>query len=70
MSEVHVREPSAESQGEAPGRGRLTGRRVLVVGGVQRVFDAATDPIGNGRAMCLLFARERSEEHTSELQSR
>jgi NAD(P)-dependent dehydrogenase (short-subunit alcohol dehydrogenase family) len=58
MSDVHVREPSAESQGEAPGRGRLTGRRVLVVGGGQRVFDAATDPIGNGRAMCLLFARE------------
>jgi NAD(P)-dependent dehydrogenase (short-subunit alcohol dehydrogenase family) len=31
---------------------------VLVVGGGQRVVDAATDPMGNGRAMCLLFARE------------
>jgi NAD(P)-dependent dehydrogenase (short-subunit alcohol dehydrogenase family) len=31
---------------------------VLVVGGGQRIFDAATDPIGNGRAMSILFARE------------
>jgi NAD(P)-dependent dehydrogenase (short-subunit alcohol dehydrogenase family) len=50
--------PSAESRGEAPGRGRLAGRKVLVVGGGQRTFDAVTDPIGNGRAMSLLFARE------------
>lgn len=49
---------TAESRGEAPGRGRLPGRRILVVGGGQRVFDPATDPIGNGRAMCLLYARE------------
>jgi NAD(P)-dependent dehydrogenase (short-subunit alcohol dehydrogenase family) len=28
------------------------------VGGGQQTFDAATDPIGNGRAMCVLFARE------------
>ena len=49
---------SAESAGEAPGRGRLDGRRVLVVGGGERIVDAATDPIGNGRAMSLLFARE------------
>jgi NAD(P)-dependent dehydrogenase (short-subunit alcohol dehydrogenase family) len=54
----HVRPPSAESRGEAPGRGRLRGRRILVVGGGQQTFDAATDPIGNGRAMCVLFARE------------
>lgn len=47
-----------ESRGDAPGRGRLNGRRILVVGGGQRVFDAASDPIGNGRAMCQLFARE------------
>jgi NAD(P)-dependent dehydrogenase (short-subunit alcohol dehydrogenase family) len=60
MSEVgrYVRPPSAESRGEAPGRGRLQGRKVLVVGGGQRIFDAATDPIGNGRAMSILFARE------------
>ena len=54
----YVRPPSAESLGEAPGRSRLRGRRVLVVGGGQQTFDAATDPIGNGRAMCMLFARE------------
>ncbi|GAA2849394.1 SDR family oxidoreductase [Pseudonocardia halophobica] len=46
------------SAGTAPGRGRLRGRRVLVVGGGQQVFDAATDPIGNGRATSLLCARE------------
>jgi len=54
----YVRQLSPESAGEAPGRGRLQGRRILVVGGGQRTFDAATDPVGNGRAMSLLFARE------------
>jgi NAD(P)-dependent dehydrogenase (short-subunit alcohol dehydrogenase family) len=54
----YVRQLSAESAGEAPGRGRLQGRKILVVGGGQRTFDAATDPVGNGRAMSLLFARE------------
>lgn len=60
MSDIerYVRPLSAESQGLAPGRGRLTGRRILVVGGGQQVVDAATDPVGNGRAMSLLFARE------------
>ena len=58
MTDRSVRAPSAESLGEAPGRGRLAGRRVLVVGGGQRTFEAASDPIGNGRAMCRLFARE------------
>ncbi|MBL8554679.1 MAG: SDR family oxidoreductase [Phenylobacterium sp.] len=36
----------------------MSGRKVLIVGGGQRVFDAATDPIGNGRAMSVLCARE------------
>ena len=54
----HIRQLSPESAGEAPGRGRLQGRKILVVGGGQRTFDAATDPVGNGRAMSLLFARE------------
>ncbi|WP_280282281.1 SDR family oxidoreductase [Pseudomonas sp. BN415] len=58
MSQVQALPLSAESRGEAPGRGRLEGRKVLVIGGGQREFDPATDPIGNGRAMCLLFARE------------
>ena len=48
----------AESNGEAPGRGRLVGRRILVVGGGQQTFEAATDPIGNGRAISMLCARE------------
>jgi NAD(P)-dependent dehydrogenase (short-subunit alcohol dehydrogenase family) len=58
MSDRFVRPPSAESLGQAPGRARLAGRKILVVGGGQRTFDAATDPVGNGRAMCRLFARE------------
>jgi NAD(P)-dependent dehydrogenase (short-subunit alcohol dehydrogenase family) len=56
--ERYVRPPSPESLGEAPGRDRLISRRILVVGGGQRVVDTQTDPIGNGRAMSLLFARE------------
>lgn len=59
--ERYVRPLSAESSGSAPGRGRLKGRRVLVIGGGQRTFDAATDPIGNGRAMSVLFAREGAQ---------
>jgi NAD(P)-dependent dehydrogenase (short-subunit alcohol dehydrogenase family) len=54
----YVRPPSAESEGRAPGRGRLNGRRILIVGGGQQVVDAETDPVGNGRAMSILFARE------------
>lgn len=57
-SNAYVRAPSEASLGAAPGRDRLAGRRVLVVGGGQRVFDAATDPIGNGRAVSILAARE------------
>ncbi|MGV8997979.1 MAG: SDR family NAD(P)-dependent oxidoreductase [Parvibaculaceae bacterium] len=56
--ERYVRPLSAESQGEAPPRARLTGRKILVVGGGQRIVNAETDPVGNGRAMSLLFARE------------
>ncbi|MGP0060787.1 MAG: SDR family NAD(P)-dependent oxidoreductase [Beijerinckiaceae bacterium] len=60
-SEPYVRPLTAESRGEAPGRGRLLGRRVLIVGGGQQVVDPATDPVGNGRAMALLFAREGAQ---------
>ncbi|MEQ9152285.1 MAG: SDR family oxidoreductase [Parvibaculum sp.] len=59
--EPYVKPLPPESEGTAPGRGRLKGRRILVVGGGQRVLDAATDPVGNGRAMSLLFAREGAE---------
>ena len=48
------RRVARRSAGPRPPRGR----RILVVGGGQQTFDAATDPIGNGRAMSLLFARE------------
>lgn len=47
-----------ESEGSAPGRARLTGRRVLVVGGGQDDRGLADAPIGNGRAISLLCARE------------
>src|SRR4051794_36190551 len=48
----------AAAAGTEPGHDRMRGRCVLVVGGGQRVFDAATDPIGNGRAISVLAARE------------
>ena len=43
-------------EGSAPGRGRLEGRRVLVVGAGQQRGDE--DVIGNGRAISALCARE------------
>ncbi|MBP6014853.1 MAG: SDR family oxidoreductase [Alphaproteobacteria bacterium] len=58
MSEDGARPLAAESRGEAPGRGRLNGRRVLVVGGGQDTRGLDDPPVGNGRAMCVLFARE------------
>lgn len=52
------RQLHAESLGQAPGRGRLQGRRIIVVGAGQRATVDAEPPIGNGRAMSVLFARE------------
>lgn len=48
-----------EVSGAAPGRGRLIGKNIIVVGGGQSVnsFDP-NPPIGNGRACCILLARE------------
>ena len=51
-------EATAERDGTAPGRGRLDGRRVLVVGGGQQDHGLKDAPIGNGRAMSVLCARE------------
>ena len=48
----------AETLGRAPGRDRLQGRRVLVVGAGQRLIPEENPPVGNGRAISLLFARE------------
>jgi NAD(P)-dependent dehydrogenase (short-subunit alcohol dehydrogenase family) len=48
----------AETLGLASGRGRLAGRRIIVVGAGQRKIIDEAPPIGNGRAMAVLFARE------------
>jgi hypothetical protein len=48
----------AEAAGSAPGRGRLTGRRVLVVGAGTRPSPEPDPPPGNGRAISVLAARE------------
>ena len=57
MSERQTYTPD-ESTGTARGRGRLGGRRILVVGGGQMDIGETDTPIGNGRAMSVLFARE------------
>jgi NAD(P)-dependent dehydrogenase (short-subunit alcohol dehydrogenase family) len=55
-------DPSAsihpETLGQAKSHGRLTGRRIIVVGSGQRKIIDQDPPIGNGRAMSVLFARE------------
>jgi len=48
----------ASAQGTAPGRGRLAGRRILVVGGGQLTFGMEGAPMGNGRTISLLCGRE------------
>jgi NAD(P)-dependent dehydrogenase (short-subunit alcohol dehydrogenase family) len=48
----------AEAAGTAPGRGRLAGRRVLVVGAGTRPSPEPDPPLGNGRAISVLAARE------------
>jgi NAD(P)-dependent dehydrogenase (short-subunit alcohol dehydrogenase family) len=58
MSDAVERPMPAESRGEAPGRDRLKGRRILVVGGGQDARGLEDAPVGNGRAMSILFARE------------
>lgn len=47
-----------ETLGRAPGRHRLTGRHIIVVGAGQRKVVDEKPPVGNGRAMAILFARE------------
>lgn len=53
-----TRQLLSSSLGQSPGRGRLKGRRILVVGAGQRVIPEENPPVGNGRAISLLFARE------------
>jgi NAD(P)-dependent dehydrogenase (short-subunit alcohol dehydrogenase family) len=51
----------AETLGQAKGRGRLEGRRIIVVGAGQRRIVDENPPVGNGRAMSMLFAREGAQ---------
>lgn len=55
-------DPSAsvhpETLGQAKSYGRLAGRRIIVVGAGQRKIIDEDPPVGNGRAMSVLFARE------------
>ena len=48
----------AEALGQAGSHGRLAGRRIIVVGAGQRQIIDEDPPVGNGRAMSVLFARE------------
>jgi NAD(P)-dependent dehydrogenase (short-subunit alcohol dehydrogenase family) len=48
----------AEALGQAKSNQRLQGRRIIVVGAGQRRIVDEEPPIGNGRAMSVLFARE------------
>ncbi|WP_458098482.1 SDR family NAD(P)-dependent oxidoreductase [Roseomonas sp. WA12] len=52
------RQVHPETLGRGPRSSRLAGRRILVVGGGQRASDESDPPVGNGRAMSVLFARE------------
>lgn len=47
-----------EGAGIAPGRDRLAGRKILVVGAGTQSSPEPDAPIGNGRAIALLSARE------------
>lgn len=53
-----LRQLFAPALGQASGAGRLAGRRVLVVGAGQRSTEDAEPPVGNGRAIAVLCARE------------
>ncbi len=50
-----------EAQGSAAARARLSGRRVIVVGAGTRASDEVDAPVGNGRAIAVLAAREGAE---------
>ncbi len=50
-----------ETLGQVAGRGRLQGRRILVIGAGQRVIPEEAPPVGNGRAISVLFAREGAQ---------
>ena len=47
-----------EARGAAVGRKRLAGRKILIVGAGQQSYEVNDPPIGNGRAISRLLARE------------
>jgi NAD(P)-dependent dehydrogenase (short-subunit alcohol dehydrogenase family) len=47
-----------EATGGTPGRSRLAGRKILVVGAGTQPCDDPDAPLGNGRAIAVLCARE------------
>lgn len=58
-----------EASGASPGRGRLAGRRILVVGAGQNDYGLDDAPIGNGRAISALCAREGAVVFGSDVSS-
>lgn len=56
-----------EAKGTAAGRARLAGRRILVVGAGTRPSDDPEAPIGNGRAIAVLAAREAASVACADL---
>jgi NAD(P)-dependent dehydrogenase (short-subunit alcohol dehydrogenase family) len=61
MDVIDEPELPEEALGTAPGRGRLIGRRVLVVGAGTRPSEEPDPPPGNGRATAILAAREGAQ---------
>lgn len=53
-----------------PGRGLLAGRRLLVIGGGQQDYGQPNPPIGIGRAICVLAAREGAQVAVADLEAR
>jgi NAD(P)-dependent dehydrogenase (short-subunit alcohol dehydrogenase family) len=66
-AERSVEATAEEARGNAPGRGRLEGRRILVVGAGQQDHGIEDPPIGNGRAMSVLFGREGASVAVADL---
>ncbi len=58
-----------EATGDAPGRGRMAGRRIVVIGGGQddRGQPPEDTPIGNGRATALTLVREGASVAVTDL---
>jgi NAD(P)-dependent dehydrogenase (short-subunit alcohol dehydrogenase family) len=58
MSDSATTPVPPETEGRAPGRERLTGRRILVVGAGTTPVEGYEGGVGNGRAIAILAARE------------